>query len=119
MKLTWARLTCLTENNKTLNLAMQSRKEIVTWTWTWIASYHWNIIKIWAAKLVKINEIVQTYAKGCLEIYYFLFSEFFKQRHFKVRAITDATKSGNGEPGTGNEREPGTGVWERVYSGNP
>ncbi len=31
----------------------------------------------------------------------------------------DATKSGNGERGTGNDREPGTGVWERVYSGNP
>ena len=28
------------------------------------------------------------------------------------------TKTRNGERGTGN-REPGTGVWERVYSGNP
>ena len=33
--------------------------------------------------------------------------------------------TGNGERGTGNgerrrrNREPGTGVWERVYSGNP
>ena len=30
----------------------------------------------------------------------------------------DVTKTRNGERGTGNG-EPGTGVWERVYSGNP
>ena len=30
----------------------------------------------------------------------------------------DVTNSGNGERGTGN-REPGTGVWELMYSGNP
>ena len=30
----------------------------------------------------------------------------------------DVTYTENGERGTGN-REPGTGVWEQVYSGNP
>ena len=32
--------------------------------------------------------------------------------------MPDVTESGNWERGTGN-REPGKGVWERVYSGNP
>ena len=32
--------------------------------------------------------------------------------------IRDVTKTRNWERGTGNT-EPGTGVWERMYSGNP
>ena len=37
-----------------------------------------------------------------------------KQQH-----KTDVTNTGNGEQGTENgNREPGTGVWELVYSGN-
>ena len=32
--------------------------------------------------------------------------------------LKDVTKIRNGERGTGNG-EPGTGVWERVYRGNP
>ena len=36
----------------------------------------------------------------------------------KAKATRDVIKTRNGERGMGN-REPGTGVWEQVYSGNP
>ena len=35
-----------------------------------------------------------------------------------IEIVTDVTNTRNGERGTGN-KEPGTGVWEQVYSGNP
>ena len=51
-----------------------------------------------------------------------VFSELGEHTESKMIIFTsgplDVTKTGNGERGTRNG-EPGPGVWERVYSGNP